>query len=153
MRLSKYLTEKFLNTYRWELIPSTGIMQDTDVFVNPSRKDIRDAMGNEDQGRQDSVRFIADNKKKVVYVWGAFLGLHEDIWFHINKETGQNRKLYTDGELLVGVYTPRSGKAEFESRNYYSIQAWAKLKLSDWEWATRYIPSIEKELDKLSAIN
>lgn len=142
------LLEKYLNTYRWDLMPSVGILQDTDVFVNPSRKDFVDAMSNEDQGKQESVRFMADSDTMNVYIWGAYLGLHHDIWKHLHKDGLIKTELYKSPNLMVGVYNPKTKKVEMESKRLYVPHVWQRIKDADWTWADKYIPNVSGALEK-----
>lgn len=143
------LLERYLNTYRWEYLP--GMTNDTEVFVNPSRKEILDSMRNPQGGSDDTaVRFILDDTNKQVYVWGAFQGLHSDMWGKIRKDIGDSRKIYHTGTLLMGVYTPKEKKVTFESKRYFTPKSYYDAQNTDWSWSNKWIPNTNEAWKKLN---
>lgn len=149
------LLEKYLNTYKDYQIPGvTDVYTLSDVFVNPSRKDIYDARFDyATEMHDDSVRFIADEKKKRVFVWGAYNGLHQDIWNHIKKDISDSRKLYEADDLLMGVYDVKKRKVTFESRRFFTPKAYETIQQKDWSFADKWIPNLSMEWEKISGKN
>jgi len=71
MRFEKYLKEKY-----------EGRNRDVEVFVNPTRSEMREAGGSNGQ-----VRFTAIDKEKKLYVFNAGRALHIDVWEDILGKT------------------------------------------------------------------
>lgn len=112
-----------------------------EVFANPSSKDLKD-IGTK------NVRWIADLKKKKVYMWNALGAMHGDAWVKIKKEIKDDRSLYRSGDLLTGV--TEAGKSRTDSMKGVSPVNRKKLKDADWSFAERYIPDIKSVVEKIS---
>ena len=67
-----------------------------EVFENPSKKEMK--------GWEDRFRFIADAKRKKIYMWPASGAIHGDAWTHIKKELNDSRPLYKSSTLIPSVY-------------------------------------------------
>jgi hypothetical protein len=135
MRLYRYLTEKWIKSFKDR--DSFGRIKDKiiEVFVNPSKKEFRDASGNADfdiiSGKY--VRFFADMKKKQVYVWDPE-SIHEDTW----KEFGDSRHV-SDSTLLSGVAQIKKGKWTFIESDEGVKRNLKEFDVEDWEWANKWI--------------
>jgi len=73
-----------------------------DIFVNPTFKEMGDA-------NDFGVRFIADNKTKKLYVWGAANCIHKDAWKEISGKDDEI-KLSQKGIVFEGVAIKKGGK-------------------------------------------
>jgi hypothetical protein len=73
MRLKQYLNEEYLKMVKIRYLSSHDV---TEIFKNPSIKELREV------GPYD-IRFIADNKKKILYVWDGDKALHYEISTHL----------------------------------------------------------------------
>lgn len=69
MRFAKYLQEEYFS-----LVPGFGKRQASEVFVDPSKAEIRFA-----GGKDKEVRYLIDMKKKKFYVWHGFSALHHRV--------------------------------------------------------------------------
>src|SRR5210317_386283 len=92
------LCEKFLDA---KLKGGTTV----EIFVNPSKRDIkyaRDAEG----AYSKNIRFIADGNKKKLYIWNAALYLHEPMlrWLKENGHVQNNVRLYNDPDVVSGEW-------------------------------------------------
>ena len=135
------LFERFLNTYKYDLMP--GISEVVDVFLNPSSKELREMGDN----YAKSVRFIADSKKKAVYMFDGTKALHREMWHGISTELKDSRKLYNNSDLLVGVIQ-NNRDVLFESNYLYPLGVWEKIYDTDWKWADKYIKGLSKAIAK-----
>ena len=87
------LLEKFLNAYNdpW----GNGTLE---IFVNPTKREMRDIMD-----KHRNVRFIADSKKRKMYVFPSN-ALHRRTWDeHIAPVIGDSRRMYADETLFGGA--------------------------------------------------
>ena len=66
-----------------------------EVFENPSKKEMR--------GWETRFRFIADAKRKKVYMWPATGAVHVDAWLHIKKMLNDSRPLYKSSTIVPGT--------------------------------------------------
>jgi hypothetical protein len=140
------LLEKFLTAYQ-------GPWGDEyfEIFVNPTKREMKDI-----QDKHRNIRFIADSKKRKVYVFSTN-SLHRRTWDeHIAPETGDSRKMYSDetlfggameGNTLVnygvqdGLY-PKDVLAEWVlhpdvwkfAQKWFDIQGWIADQEEDLEW-------------------
>jgi hypothetical protein len=135
MRLYKYLTEKWIKSFKDR--DSFGRIQDKiiEVFVNPTKSEFRDASGNTDFDALSGkyVRFFADMKKKQVYIWNPE-SIHEDTW----KEFGDGRRV-SDETLLSGVAQIKKGKWTFMESDEGVRRNLKNFDVEDWEWANKWI--------------
>lgn len=133
------LVEKYLNTYSYDLVP--GFPQSVEIFINPSKKELRETSDN----YAKSTRFIADNKKKVVYVFDGTKALHREMWEGIAKEQGDSRRIYKTEDLLVGVFQ-NNRDVMFESNYIYPLGIWERIYATDWKWADKYIKGLSSKV-------
>ncbi len=135
MRLYRYLTEKWIKSFKDR--DSFGRIQDKviEVFVNPSKSEFRDAAGSADfdaiKGKY--VRFFADMKRKQVYIWNPE-SIHGDTW----KEIGDGRQ-FGDPTLLSGVAELKKGKCVFTESDEGVRRNFKGFDVEDWEWANKWI--------------
>jgi hypothetical protein len=81
------LLERYLMGFK-----KNGVIQD--VFENPTKQELRELEG--------MYRFIADAKKKKVYVFSHNL-FHELTWLQIKTEIKDPRNLYQANDLFAGA--------------------------------------------------
>jgi hypothetical protein len=116
----------------------------TDIFVNPSSSDYAEIYK---ESKYHWVKFIADNKTKVVYVWNADKGIHREI---VTKLNLVNRM--KDDDILAGDAGLSNGKATMQDsdlltslfegakRGNKDSEASLKMLLSiNWNWVENYI--------------
>ncbi len=135
MRLYRYLTEKWIKSFK-ERGPFGKVGDKVvEVFVNPSKSELRDASGNAefDAISGKYVRFMADMKKKRIYVWDPE-SIHRDTW----KEFGDGRN-WTDHTLLSGVAQIKKGKWKFTESDEGVRRNLRVFDVEDWEWANKWI--------------
>ncbi len=135
MRLYRYLTEKWVKSFKDR--DSFGRIQDDiiEVFVNPTKREFRDASGNAsfDIQKGKYVRFFADMKRKQIFVWNPNT-IHSDTW----KEIGDGRK-FGDPTLLSGVAEMKGGKWTFTESDEGVRRNFKEFNVEDWEWANKWI--------------
>ncbi len=123
MRLKQYLKEKY---YKGVKTPQADYVE---FFTNPSKKEMAEVgkSGNP-YGSIKTFRFIADNKKKIIYIWTAAL-MHADAWKHL----GGSGKYFGKG-LLAGI-------AEYEPSGWEMISATSYVDKAkeDWNWVEKYV--------------
>lgn len=140
-KMIEQLLEKYLDTIEYSLVP--GLKTSVEVFVNPSSKERTDMLNDKDSYPSGSLRFIADDKKKVVYAFASST-LHSDVW----EKIGDGRSLYKEDSLLVGTLQKVGQVVKYESNFLYWDNPWNRLMKKDWSWADRYIPNLSKYLSK-----
>jgi hypothetical protein len=102
-----------------------------EVFVNPDSREFRDAIMGSDYGE---IRFLADAKKKKVYIWSAEKALH----------------LFVAKQLNISTYAPHilAGEASAfaPGRKPYMTGSFAlggpdreKILKNNWTWLEKYI--------------
>ena len=111
-----------------------------EVFSNPSRSDMLEVNSN-----TLGFKFIADNKKKMVFIWNVYGPLHEPAWYQLNSADFSNDVF--SGRVLPGYAKLKGSKAELdgldgndEFEEYIKIHG---LMLDDilkkWKWVEKYI--------------
>jgi len=68
MKLKQYINEEY---YKRVKVNGRSI----EVFINPSKKERKEAAD-----KHNSIRFIADNKTKKVYVWNVYRAVHMEMY-------------------------------------------------------------------------
>lgn len=133
MRFKKYLTEKWIKSYNY--ISLAGKKTFVEVFENPTKKEFRDAANSTswDKISGNFVRFIADLKKKKVYVWHPE-SIHADAW----KQFGDNRYI-ADPTLLAGAAKIERGKWKMVDSDSGVSRNITNYGIEDWEWANKWI--------------
>jgi len=155
MKFLEYLEEKY-----YDLITNPALVQyfggkkeGYPVFVNPTSSEIKEL--------PDKVRFVADSKKKDVYVWDAEV-IHSYALPNIlidppSSLTGTARKIggklsmfYSDQlDYVLAVASPSSRAHEFQ---YLLRRSWIWEKDNKWvnkyvditQWLKRTTPKYEK---------
>lgn len=103
-----------------------------DIFKNPSRRDIKEALGDIRSGYGE-LRFVADNEYKDVYVWNADTSL-----FHIKVIRGKNLggigvykgvAVYNAGELEVKI-----GESNIDTDDILLLD----ILDGEYDWLERY---------------
>jgi hypothetical protein len=111
-----------------------------EIFVNPSRKEIADLV--EEYGR-NTVRFIADKRKKKVYVAASDV-FHSDIakdvglegyYFFMNTFAGTGK--FTQGKILVTDWTDYFNDEEDDILRRLEELSWEIIE-GDYDWLERY---------------
>ena len=135
MRLYRYLTEKWIKSFK-ERGPFGEKRDDVvEVFVNPTKSEFRDASGNAgfDIQKGKYVRFFADMKKKQVSVWNPN-SIHSDTW----REIGDGRS-FGDPTLLSGVAEMKGGKWKFTDSDEGVRRNLEVFDVEKWGWANKWI--------------
>ncbi len=129
MRFKQYLNELYLSGVIPMTYPRINLKW-VEFFVNPSKKEMKDASGG-GGGRAGSVaiRFIADLKKKKVYVWHPHF-MHHSAW----KEIGDKRVYSNDVTLLAGIAEERGSNWVMTSSTGIGGKP-----IEDWKWVEKYI--------------
>lgn len=86
MRLKHYIQEEYFTRAKLR-------GKSYEIFINPSKKELREF--------KDDIRYIADLKKKKIFVWDAWGPLHDELW-----DIKLNRDLKNDiqkGDVIAGV--------------------------------------------------
>ena len=125
MRLKNYLKEKY---FKGTNVDSPWVDY-VEFFENPSKREMLEVgkVGQELGGKM-TIRFIADNKKKKVYVWTSAV-MHNKAW----KLLGGHGSYYGKGKL--------AGVAEYNRGNWEMISAtsFVDKHLEDFRWVEKYI--------------
>lgn len=111
-----------------------------EVFSNPSFKEMKELSQN-----GLGIKFIADNKKKLVFVWDVYGPLHGPTWHQLNS-ADLSDDIY-DGRILPGYARLIKGKAIMSSLDGNSeFEFYVKEKeisvndvLKKWRWVEKYI--------------
>uniref|UniRef100_A0A6M3K3V2 Uncharacterized protein n=1 Tax=viral metagenome TaxID=1070528 RepID=A0A6M3K3V2_9ZZZZ len=125
MRLYRFLNEKYF-----------GRKMDTEVFINPTIKEIM-GIGSND------IRFVADNKKKKFYIWDAYKNIHVSIWDNV---IGDSNREFNDKTLFTGIAKLKGGKMHMHmsdelehDKNTTERSVIQSLFENDWDWVDKYI--------------
>lgn len=127
------LVEKFL---------TTGKFMTTyfEVFENPNKHEINKEFNN-------NTRFIADIKRKRIYMWDSNLSTHEQAWDAIKDDLKDNRNLFETDTLLCGT-NDRWGHS-WHSQDGPEESMKKKIRKHDWSFILRYVPVSKEELKKI----
>jgi hypothetical protein len=128
MRLYKYLTEKWIKSFK-----SRGDI--IEIFKNPTKKEFKEVAGTTDFDflKGEWVRFIADIENREVYIWHPEI-IHSMAWSRI----GDNRP-FTDVTLLTGVAQIKGGKWKMADSDEGVNRNLMAYGIEDWEWANKWI--------------
>ena len=143
-RLQTYLNEKWHSRIR-----EYGTSYE--VFTNPSAREIRNILNAEDKhgnkidaGNIGMIKFVADKRKKKIYVWNYFGPLHDEGW-----QSLMNVDLEFDvynGDIVPGyaemggskwVMTDADGDKTLD--NYIHDINDKKAYIASFKWADIYI--------------
>lgn len=141
MRLKTYLNEKFFDAFQY--FGST-----VEIFVNPSKRELRDLYASFKGSSYGSIGFICDLIDDKIYFFSRKMIIHQDAFNHI-KPSGP--KLYKDSRYLTGELVLGSG-GKVQSLNFNSFKQFSddQVKMealdSDWSYFDKWIPNINDEL-------
>jgi hypothetical protein len=141
MRLKRYLTEKWMKSFkRMGADVPDGIVE---VFVNPTKKEFFEVHDSAawDHYEGKYVRFFADMERRLVYIWNPNI-IHMTVW----NEIGDKRKM-SDPTLLKGVAQNKGGKWTFFESDEGVKKNLEMFGIEDWQWANRWI-NVTKHLKK-----
>ena len=100
---------------------------DIDIFVNPTKRDMKELVFD--------CRFIADNKKKKLYVWDAWRAYHQDVAekiFGSFDDTSDEKKLY-------GTAEQKGAKWKITSSDSYGGRPTPEEMMKKYKWMNKYI--------------
>ena len=126
MRLCRYLEEEWATRI-------DSIKKDVDIFVNPDKNDMAE-LGNE-------CRFVADNKKKKLYVWNAWQAYHKHVAKRIFGsfiEVSDDKKLYGTAEKR-GIKWKMSKSLTYKEAWYDGHPPPPKTMLKLYSWVNKWI--------------
>ena len=133
MRLQKFINEKYLTTVHvdWKHF-------DAEVFVNPSKRELREVAGTGYRGF--GYRYLIDFKHKKIYVISEN-AFHETIMDAI-PELPAFRKFWDNGVGREYIYTGDVAGGDHSSdalfaRKYDGVVE--ELMAQDWKWVKRYL--------------
>ncbi len=141
-------TEYLLNE---KYFPSVKYLGETyDIYINPSHDDLHSLLKGRDSGQFYAARFIADNVKKVVYIWNADI-IHSIMWDKIKEQTHDHRGLAENYNLLPGVLD-KTGEINSDTIWTYVTHVEYKDVIQkyfqqDWKWVDKYIPNVNKMIE------
>lgn len=128
MRFLQFLNELYLKgvegTKAWPVVPN---LKWVEFFVNPSKREMEDASG-QGRGGVTAIRFVADDKKKKLYVWNP-LFLHHSAW----KEIGDRRVYSNDSTILAGIAEKQGGRWVMTSASS------KRGTIDQWKWVEKWI--------------
>ena len=140
MRLQKYLTEKFFDAFKYG-------SRNIDIWVNPSKKELRDLYMETKDNSWGSIGFICDITNDKIYFFSRKHIIHQDAFNHIDKS---NRRLYKDSTFLTGEMEMGNGKVNninFNSFKSFSNTEVIKEMLDlDWSFFDKWIPNLNEKL-------
>jgi len=117
-----------------------------EVFKNPTQAEIMKMKG--------EIRWLADRKKKEVYVWNGIIGpLHYNMARRMGYIKTVEEFLKQD-KFIGGTARKRSGK--YVSDSAHTLDRNLNLLQYDWDWINQYLdagPSIRKAKKELKRIN
>ena len=135
MRLQQYLNEEYHSRIR-------SIANSAEVFTNPSRKEIREI--SKDDPLETTIKFIADNRNKKIYVWKYTGPVHEDMWEEARKKDLRNDT--RRGYLVPGYAGNIGGKWEMTESDGdgYLDETIKEMTnrttfIKSFKWADKYI--------------
>ena len=106
-----------------------------EVFQDPTRKELSEFSG--------KWRFIADERKKAVYVWDAMTAIHADAYVAIKKDHDPEIALiYKHPSILPG--TVDNGVVIIHSAEYMSQANRKGIKERDWAFLEKFFNEKEK---------
>jgi len=129
MKFQKYLTEKY-----WGRVESRWTGMNLEIFENPSKKEFLDAAA---IGIVEKyVRFIADPKRKKVYIWSAN-AIHADMVPEIYNKSYANVIF----KVLPGTAKQQGGRWVIIATDEVEVtpDRYNWIMQHDWSWADRYI--------------
>jgi hypothetical protein len=128
----KEFNERFAGSYKNQ---DSSI---SDIFVNPSKSEIRKEIGD-----IKFVRFIIDIKNKNIYIADANKSLHFYMWMAIDISPKSLSQAKLSGDIIAG-YT-EFGKPVFEILDVPQ-KALESIFTTDFTWADKVIPGLHKAI-------
>jgi hypothetical protein len=116
----------------------TGLDGSHEVFVNPSKKELREI--------DDKIRFSADAKTRKVYAWGAYENMHPFVRIALDINCSQKLGAHWCADVLEGIAHRRGAEyhmMETDAPFMDMIDRKDKFKETwftfDWSWVDSYI--------------
>jgi hypothetical protein len=130
MRLEKYLNEKYFASF------TNPVGDYFSVFKNPSKKEMIEA-SKEGPGvialnPYSEIRFVANDKDKSLYVWGAATATHHSILVKVLNINPKNENLFG------GVLRKSGNKWNIEAPSYISFTKDKKFIHNKFKWIEKY---------------
>lgn len=122
---------KYVLDEKWDRTVRAKSGKHIDVFKNPSRSDIKDALGDEIGGGYGEIRFVADRDYKDVYIWNANTSL-----FHIDVINDLNLGYVYKGiaEYNAGDLEVRIGESNVEEDDRLLLD----ILNGEYDWLDKY---------------
>lgn len=142
MRLLRYINEKYAFTTK----PSMIFKRSVPIFVNPSRKEIREIISSSEG---NTVRFSAFHHEQKVFMWDANLIIHDPVESEIFRKYNLAGLPYTKNpNLFAGLANMSGGKlVAYSSDQLRKSEVEEKILSKDWSWLEKYV-SVKKYLDR-----
>ena len=118
-----------------------------EIFVNPSKRELREMYTIFKDAGFGSIGFICDNIDDKIYFFSREHVIHQDAF---NKIKPSGPKLYRDSRYLTGEFMLSNGKVR--TMNFSSFKSFAddrvisEILSSDWSYFDKWIPDIDGEL-------
>jgi hypothetical protein len=104
-----------------------------EVFVNPTQKEMREA-SDSDRLLSPALRFIADHRKKKVWVHSANIT-------HFDLESKLGIKWQNNSNIIEGVAVRRAGAyycTHADHLHHVDVKIYRKIIARDWRWLEKY---------------
>lgn len=138
MKFKEYMNEEYLTRIKGRKAMMSSA-KSLEIFVNPSMKDLRDIKSN-------FIRFIADVKKKHIYVWDGHLEVHSFIWKGLVEQGYEKgNSVYGPDHLLAGYAKKRSGNLYVDHETFNCKNT--DFEKYDWKWIDKYVKDFTKEMN------
>jgi hypothetical protein len=114
-----------------------------EIFINPTKSEIKKI-----PKKDNEVRFIADSKKKNVYVWDGYSAIHDQVWKVLKNELKDNRKL-EDRTLLMGgaINGKFEANVDWEGFTHCDYDDVFYENGDYWRWLEKYFPGVNEFAD------
>lgn len=132
MKFQRYLNEKYFGTMRTFSGYNSG---DYDIFINPSKKEIKEAIGD-----SAGYRYTIDFKNKKVYVFSAN-AVHADL-FNVIDELPTYFMYWNGDRTHSFIFTGAVEKGNAHYSDALAIYAGDDLRAlleQDWKWVNKYL--------------
>jgi len=137
----KIINEEYVGSVKGEFVTDTFIGGQSEVFKNPSLKEMREAATSGQSHWKGFVRFIADFKNQNLYVFKADT-LHIDVAKMLKKEENVDLLQTLNETCLWGVAELVRGKLEYRGSDTAQEQAinviYNNTKQIGDKWTTRW---------------
>ncbi|HUS50735.1 MAG TPA: hypothetical protein VMZ91_11265 [Candidatus Paceibacterota bacterium] len=123
--------DKAINTLQEEWADSKLVNKITyDIFVNPSKNELREI-----SNKDDSFRFLADNKTKKFYVFNVEL-LHSTAAYLLKLNGYWSHK---PEDFIVGGVAYKDSFSSFNNLSMLNKEEIKKVYALDWSWTDRWV--------------